>query len=167
MIYVIADLHGYYKLYKKALERIHFSDADTLYVLGDVCDRGKEPMTILLDMMKRKNVIPIMGNHDRAALAMLKKEMEEADEPEDDPFGMPAAPRTDRAYMEWLREGGKTTVQDFARLSGAEKEAVIAYLERFLPYAEVSVDGREYVLVHANLGNFLRRNRCLPTGKRS
>ena len=40
MHYAIADLHGAYDRYLWMLEEIGFSDADTLYILGDVVDRG-------------------------------------------------------------------------------------------------------------------------------
>jgi serine/threonine protein phosphatase 1 len=40
MTYVIADIHGCYEQYKALLEKINFSASDTLYVLGDVIDRG-------------------------------------------------------------------------------------------------------------------------------
>ncbi len=38
--YVISDIHGEYELFIKLLEKIRFTSADTLYVLGDVIDRG-------------------------------------------------------------------------------------------------------------------------------
>ena len=40
MIYAMSDLHGCYNLYVKMLEKINFSDEDTLYLLGDYVDRG-------------------------------------------------------------------------------------------------------------------------------
>lgn len=55
MYYVMSDLHGCYKEYQKALEMIHFNAQDTLYVLGDVVDRGPEPVKILQDMMNYLN----------------------------------------------------------------------------------------------------------------
>ena len=42
MHYVMADLHGEYDRWRRMLDRIAFSDADTLYILGDVVDRGCE-----------------------------------------------------------------------------------------------------------------------------
>ena len=36
MVYCISDIHGDYDGYRELLERVHFSDADTLYVLCDV-----------------------------------------------------------------------------------------------------------------------------------
>ncbi len=58
MIYAVSDIHGCYKLYQKLLDKIHFSDKDLLYVLGDVIDRGPEPIKVLMDMAQRFNVIP-------------------------------------------------------------------------------------------------------------
>ena len=68
MTYVMSDLHGCYDKYAWMLEKIGFGDGDTLYILGDVIDRGPDGIRILLDMMGRKNVIPIIGNHESLAL---------------------------------------------------------------------------------------------------
>ena len=73
MKYVIADIHGCYTEYKKLLEKIHFSDKDELYVLGDVVDRGPEPIKVLWDMMARPNVCPVLGNHEYMALTVLRR----------------------------------------------------------------------------------------------
>lgn len=40
MIYAVSDIHGCYEKYVQLLEIIRFSEGDTLYVLGDVVDRG-------------------------------------------------------------------------------------------------------------------------------
>lgn len=50
MMYVVSDLHGCYDLYKKMIDKLQLKDADTLYILGDLVDRGDKPMEILLDM---------------------------------------------------------------------------------------------------------------------
>ena len=47
--YVISDIHGNYEKYKRLLEMIDFKDQDTLYVLGDVIDRGPEGIKVLKD----------------------------------------------------------------------------------------------------------------------
>ena len=46
--YVISDIHGEYWKFMELLDMIHFSDEDILYVLGDVVDRGKNPVKTLL-----------------------------------------------------------------------------------------------------------------------
>ena len=59
----MSDLHGCYDKYMQMLEKIKFSSNDTLYILGDIIDREDNGIKILLDIMKRSNVIPLLGNH--------------------------------------------------------------------------------------------------------
>jgi metallophosphoesterase len=59
----MSDLHGNYKAYIKMLEMLGFKDSDMLYILGDILDRGPNPIKIILDLMKRPNVEVIAGNH--------------------------------------------------------------------------------------------------------
>lgn len=73
MIYVVSDIHGYYDKYIDVLSNINLQDNDTLYVLGDVVDKGKYSCKILLDMMKHHNIIPLLGNHDNMAKTFLSK----------------------------------------------------------------------------------------------
>ena len=39
--YVISDIHGEYEKFMELLEEIELEENDTLYVLGDVLDRGE------------------------------------------------------------------------------------------------------------------------------
>ena len=63
-VYVISDLHGYYDLFIKLLEKISFSEFDLLYIIGDVCDRGPDSLKILFYIQKHDNIILIKGNHE-------------------------------------------------------------------------------------------------------
>ena len=76
--YVMSDLHGNYRAYKAMLEKINFNREDMLYILGDILDRGPNPIKIILDLMGRFNVEVIAGNHCVMAcecLAFLTKEI--------------------------------------------------------------------------------------------
>ena len=42
MFYVLSDLHGRYDFYVKILKKVKFGKMDTLYVFGDLVDRGFE-----------------------------------------------------------------------------------------------------------------------------
>ena len=56
---------------------------------------------------------------------------------------------------DWLyKNGGEATLKDFLRLSKEEQNAVLSYFEEFSFYEEVTVNGQEYILVHAGLGGF-------------
>ena len=66
MIYAMSDIHGQYEQFLTLLEQIGIRKEDTLYILGDVVDRGPEPMKILKYMMAHSNIIPIIGSHGAA-----------------------------------------------------------------------------------------------------
>lgn len=71
VVYAMADIHGMYDKYRAMLEQIGFCGDDELYVLGDVVDRGPQPVEVLRDMAARDNVFPILGNHDLTAADLL------------------------------------------------------------------------------------------------
>ena len=39
-IFVISDLHGQFVLLQLLLERIHFTENDELFILGDIMDKA-------------------------------------------------------------------------------------------------------------------------------
>ena len=158
MIYVMSDLHGCYEEYIKMLKLINFSDDDTLYVLGDICDRGKRPMSILLHMMKYENIIPIYGNHDIDALMALEKiDIHSADVLKDRDYVITHYLMDYdeyKSYLYWLADGGKNTLIDFNNLSISDKNKIIKYLSDFKDYDEICVNGNNYVLIHSGFSNF-------------
>ena len=151
MTYLMSDLHGQYDKYAAMLEKIRFTDRDDLYVLGDVADRGPEPMRILQDMSLRINVFPILGNHDWTARVILSRLNEEITE-ENAETGL--TKEFLDAVRLWLADGGDTTLKGFRRLSPDAREDVLDYLAEFSPYEELTVNGVRYVLVHAGLSRF-------------
>lgn len=152
MQYVIADIHGYYENFLKLLEKIRFTDEDTLYVLGDSVDRGPDPIRLLMDLSMRGNVYHIMGNHEYMALTCLKKMMVEITQ-ENCETQLNADDI--RSYMHWLRDGGETTVEQFRRLTKDEQEALIEYIEDMPRYEVAETDQEIYILVHAGIAHFV------------
>ncbi len=145
MTYVMSDIHGMYEKYAMLLHDAAFSPEDTLYILGNVLDRGPDPCGVLTDMSCRENVFPILGDREfRAAVALRKLR-------EDPEAGDEASPLSPSA---WLREGGETTWSQFSALSEDEQEALLEYLEEFSLYEVVTVDEQKYILVHGGLGNY-------------
>lgn len=148
--YVISDVHGDYEGYMKILEQIRFSDEDALYVNGDVIDRGTGGVKILQHMMVQPNIYPILGNHEYVAgtcLRFLMKEITEESIGEIDE-------ETIKNLMEWQNIGGQCTMDAFHKLSREEKQDIVDYLDEFSLYEEVSVNGKQFVIVHAGLTNF-------------
>lgn len=150
MNYVISDIHGHYDKYKEMLEKINFSDYDTLYILGDVLDRGPDGIKILQDMMLRSNVIPVLGNHEYMAMLSLSWMMKEVTEDTLEEFD---AERM-QSLTEWMLVGGKGTITEFQKLSMEDREDILEYLTEFSLYEVVHAGGETFILVHAGLDNF-------------
>ena len=123
---------------------------DTLYVLGDVIDRGADGCRLLLDMMGRANVIPILGNHEFTAavcLPWLLKEVTDRSLADLDDARL-------AALQEWIVNGGGPTLRGLQALSQTEREDILNYLREMELYAEVEAGGRTFVLSHAGLDHF-------------
>lgn len=149
--YVISDIHGQYDMFMKMLEKISLKDEDTLYVLGDVLDRGPHPIRTLRKLMEMPNVICIVGNHELMALECLEFLMQEVTEE--------SLAGLDRdmleGYLIWIEHnGGRTTLDEFRALDAQSRRDVIDFIRDFDIYEEITVAGRDYLLVHAGLGNF-------------
>ena len=131
MTYCISDIHGAYDRYKSMLSLIHFSDADTLYILGDVIDRGPDGIEILLDIMNRPNIHMVLGNHEYMLLATL-------------------GPNNEIGARElWERNGGDCTRADLIYCRRPEtREAIINYLMTLPDHMNIEVKGRQFHLVH-------------------
>lgn len=140
MIYVMSDLHGCYEKYMKMLSLLNLKGDDILYILGDVVDRGEGGIKILLDIMGRKNVIALRGNHDHKADIMLNKLMRPKESLPIKIF--------EEEFRIWLSDGGQPTQDNFIRLTEKEKKEVLAYL-RVMPFWEkVEINGFKYFLSH-------------------
>ena len=130
-IYCMSDIHGEYERYIDMLKHINFSDEDTLYIIGDVIDRGKRGVDILLDIMNRKNVHLLMGNHERMCI---------------DELG-PISVFGGRQL--WQSNGGGVTRSDLLyKRTPSERSKIIRYLFKLPDYMEITVNGRDFVLVH-------------------
>lgn len=52
--YVMSDIHGCYAEFIEMLQKINFGDDDELYVLGDIFDRGPQPLKVLDYILDKK-----------------------------------------------------------------------------------------------------------------
>lgn len=146
----MSDIHGCKKEFDAMLEKIHFNDNDTLYIIGDIIDRGKNGMELLLEIMLKDNIFPILGNHELYAFNLLEKiyyiEEENRKELMDTSF------MTELNY--WMMDGGDITIHSFRALTKEQKIMIIDYLKEFRLWDMVEINNQTYLLVHAGLSNF-------------
>lgn len=154
MTYVTSDLHGYpLPDFLRLLEKAKFSDADDLIVLGDVIDRnGDGGIEMLRWMLQQVNVRMILGNHEAMLLscrflfdAITGESLAQFDQ---EKIGL---------LSTWMMNGAEPTLKALRELFREDEETareIIEYLEEAPLYEVVNVPGRQYLLVHAGLGNF-------------
>lgn len=150
MTYAMSDLHGEYDKYKMMLELINFSDEDTMYINGDICDRGGESAKIYLDIMSRNNVFIIKGNHEVIAEAHLEYLLKEHHENEINILEL----FSERDLWLWFENGGDTTVISLFDEPQENRLRILEFIKSLPYYRTVDVNGKHYVMVHGGLGNY-------------
>lgn len=130
MNYVMADVHGHYDKYLNFLHYVHFGDEDTLYIIGDLINRGSYGILLLQDVMKRKNVITIMGNHEHMLLPTFK-ELTNIDK------SSQCKLITNEVIM--MPIGQRDTLNDFCQLSKEDQLTMIDYIRSMPLFAKVTV----------------------------
>lgn len=129
MTYVMADIHGDSLRFHAMLKKIEFSSSDTLYILGDVVDRGRDGIPLLLEIMNTPNMVMLLGNHEYLMLQTIETG---------------SSPH----YLNWMNNGGSQTVEQYLKLSYKDRCSLKSWLHKLPCFLEVEVQGREYHLVH-------------------
>lgn len=146
----MSDLHGNYNSYIAMLDKINFQNSDILFILGDILDRGPNPIKIILDLMKRPNVEIIAGNHCVMACECFKFLLQEITEEnlseiDDDMI---------EKLLNWQQNGSASTTKEFHSCDKETQKEILEFISDFELYDEIEVCGKTFVLVHAGLANF-------------
>ncbi|MBQ3528281.1 MAG: metallophosphoesterase [Clostridia bacterium] len=153
MIYVTSDLHGCpLEDLLSLLRSADFSDDDFLFVLGDVIDRGEHGTELLFWMSEQLNVQLILGNHEALLLGcsfLFEKISDENLEGlSKDKLDMLSA---------WLANGAGPTLAGLKKMMKSDPSVLFGILDmlRDAPlYDCVTVNGREFILVHSGFEGF-------------
>ena len=155
MIYAAADIHGRYDKYEKLLKELQLKPKDTLYILGDVIDRGEDGFKILLDISSRFNIKMLLGNHEAMAIDALPCILKGLRESGKQGNFLKSLPDEDlQKVMLWFYNKGETSLRDFFQLTNEQKQSVWEYMLNLPLYAEITAKFRKFVLVHGGLENF-------------
>lgn len=134
--YIMSDIHGHYSEFRKMLKTIEFDDSDTLYIIGDIMDRGNENLKMLNYVYLSPNIHLLMGNHEDLLIQSYRAE-----------FGI------DRKYCEtvWISNGGYKTKDELQKIKRKKLEEYLDYIESLPMYKFLYYNNQEYLLVHAGL----------------
>lgn len=128
--YVLSDIHGDARRFHAMLETIHFSKNDTLYILGDIFDRGNMPIPLLEEVMAAPNMVMLLGNHEYMCLQCNSPDV------------------TERDIRRWDLNNNLTTKVGLALLPKKRRQAVLDFLRSLPTHIEVEVNGKKFYLVH-------------------
>src|SRR5688572_1825197 len=108
--YVMGDIHGAFRAFKQCLERAEFNyESDKLICLGDVADGWPDTKQCIDELLKIKNLIYILGNHDLWVLQWMKTRV---------------------AENVWVTQGGSATIASYSEIP----QSHIEFLERGVPF---------------------------------
>ena len=150
MIYIMSDIHGLFRQFIRMLKHINFYDSDTLYILGDVIDRGTGGIAMLNYCKSKPNIHLLKGNHED----MMEKAL------------------TSEVYSDvnlWYSNGGDVTDHTLMRQGKEVEEELLAYIKSLPLYFDITVKEQPYLLIHAGLSTpfeGLRLTRCDTKNKK-
>lgn len=130
--FAISDIHGCPKTFEALLEKVAFTKADVLYLLGDYVDRGPDSKGVIDRVWALQaegyQVFCLRGNHEELVLR---------------------AASGNYTYLEkWLLTDGKDTMDSFGVNDCADIPAPYLEWMNALPYF---METGNYLLVHAGL----------------
>lgn len=138
--YIISDIHGHYTEFEKMLKKIQFTDNDTMYILGDIIDRGTENVKMIEYVMTHENVHMILGNHEDFLIKAYT-----------------AKNALERKYAEalWIYNGGDTTKKELEELPEETRTRYVDFIKSLPQY--LFIQNGEILLVHAGIA--LKKNK--------
>ena len=143
--YVISDVHAHYDKFINFVNSTN--ENDTIFCLGDVIDKGPDGLSVLRHIMNDKRFQMLIGNHELMFLNVVLSSY------------LPAANAmglTSYYKENWIKgNGGKNTFKSFIALSKAEQDDIINFLQTLPVLLNVTINEKDYILVHAfpeNLG---------------
>lgn len=131
--YVFSDVHGHRATLERALMRVSPAEGDRIFCLGDMIDRGPDPVGVLRLVRGLPGAVALVGNHEDLMLDFLRDRH--------DPI----------AAMNWSINGGGVTLDGLEALGPDEFDELVGWVRSCPRSAHVRVGGRLYLLAHAGV----------------
>ena len=130
--YAFTDVHGQYGLWD--MIKNHCKEDDTIYFLGDACDRGPDSIKIIKELLNDPRVIYLKGNHEEL-LETIVPELFEGGA---------------NNFTHWLNNGGGETWEELSRERDSAIEGIIYQIKK-LPYTATykNTKGQHIFLSHS------------------
>lgn len=135
MKYLMADVHGDFRAFKKALKQIHFNAGeDQLILIGDILDRNEQGIEILqyiTPFLKDGSIILLKGNHELFCEMYLEGTLDE---------------------RRWDIYGGRATIAAVKKMNQNEQKELLRFLKALPHYMTIQTEKYgEVVLTHTGI----------------
>ena len=131
--YVFSDVHGHRAALERVLDRVSPGEQDRVVCLGDMIDRGPDPVGVLRLVRGLPNATVLMGNHEDLMMACMN-------DPDDGLAG-----------MNWGMNGGATTSEGLAALDPDEANELLSWVADLPRWTVARAGERLYLLAHAGV----------------
>ena len=143
MHYVMSDIHGCYEEFIEMLELINFKNEDDLYILGDILDRGNEPIKILQYIKNKSNIHMLLGNHEDMMLSYYeRKEYEDSNKDDLDFQKLPLLDDSLGAKKLWFRNGGEISYNQLNNLNKDEFKDCLDYIKKLKLFEVLEINNK-------------------------
>ncbi len=121
-VWAIGDIHGGDKAFEQVLELSGFdNENDLLLFTGDATDGWPETLQVINRLMKIKNLVHILGNHDDWSIKFYDGKLD---------------PRFSDTYFAWVLQGGQATIDSYPE--GKMPAEHLEFLKSALHYCEIA-----------------------------
>ena len=147
-VYVTSDAHGHVRALDAALNAASIGVDDELFVLGDMVDRGPDPVGVPSLVRALPNARVLRGNHEELMLMAIARS------------GAPRDGSFDVSHLDvdgfvdwsgWMQNGGGVTATQLEDLAPQDFASLAAWVADLPLYAVTVAGGRTYALVHAGI----------------
>ncbi len=133
--YIISDIHGDLRSFKKILKEIEFNEQkDFLIINGDVLDRGEQGINTLFivkTMVENGGALMIKGNHELFAQMYMEGTLSE---------------------RRWILFSGEATLRDLKSLTDEKGEEILSFIRQMPLYIERDIPKfGKTVITHSGL----------------
>ena len=108
-IWVIGDVHGYFRTLQSLVEKLELNENDVVVMLGDLIDRGPSSADVVNYVKSTENIYSIRGNHEQ----MMIESFDDVKFSKD--LSMEA--------RIWYSNGGSETESSYIAMCGSNEEA--------------------------------------------
>ena len=131
--YVFSDVHGHLAPLQRLFERVAPSADDTIFMLGDMVDRGPDPVGVMRFCHDLPGAHVLMGNHEDLMMSYMHAQ--------NDPV----------ARMNWEINGSGPTMAGLQALDAMVRDELLDWVGSLPVSALAQVGERPYILVHAGI----------------